>query len=104
MVFYFMLSIYQTMSPSSGVYPVWIYGELTIYNCAELPVGRRNYSSSCELPADVSRGVAHVRPDCKLPADVLSGREAQYSQELVSGSSSLREGGTYPHSSHLFGR
>jgi len=93
MVFYFMLSIYQTMSPSSGLYPVWIYGELIIYNCADLPVGRRNFSSSIEL--EVS---------CELPADVLSGREAQYSQELVSGSSSLREGGTYPHSSHLFGR
>jgi len=59
---------------------------------------------SCELPADVSRGVAHVRPDCKLPANVLSKREAQYSQELVLDQVSHRGGGTYPHLPHLSGR
>ena len=62
-VFIFVLSMYQTMSISAVLYPELDLWKPIDYNCAELPVGRRNYSSGTEL--EVS---------CELPADVLSKR------------------------------
>ena len=44
-----MLNMYQTVSISAGLYPALDYGKQITYNCAKLPVGRRNYSSGTEL-------------------------------------------------------